>query len=329
MVFFVLSGFLISSSVIRDCQLRRFLWQSYISSRLTRLYLVLIPGLLLTILWDSCGLHMFATSRIYTGTASGWINDYFNVAARLRPEIALGNLFFLQTVLVPPLGSNEPLWSLAYEFWYYCLFPLICVGLLYAPNWWYRCISLGALAIIAVLIGRSILIYFPIWLFGSALSILPRMKTLSRSNIFCWTIIGSLLLFAAVTIANHLDLVRSILGISVIAKDYLTAVGFSILLYVLLHDRRNVAPGAYSSVARLAAGFSYTLYVVHIPLLVFLQAAFVAGRPWQPTPFFVALAILLSLTCIGYAFVIAQMTEARTPVVRTFLKTQSKRLGFA
>ena len=34
------------------------------------------------------------------------------------------NAFFLQTIVGPTFGSNGPLWSLAYEWWYYVLFPL-------------------------------------------------------------------------------------------------------------------------------------------------------------------------------------------------------------
>ena len=38
-----------------------------------------------------------------------------------------GNLVFLQTILVPTYGTNALLWSLANEFWYYMLFPLLAV----------------------------------------------------------------------------------------------------------------------------------------------------------------------------------------------------------
>jgi len=38
------------------------------------------------------------------------------------------NVFFLQTITVPVYGSNSPLWSLANEFWYYLLFPLLLLA---------------------------------------------------------------------------------------------------------------------------------------------------------------------------------------------------------
>jgi peptidoglycan/LPS O-acetylase OafA/YrhL len=134
MVFFVLSGFFISSSIRRDVLLNRWSWSRYASNRLIRLYVVLLPALGLTLFWDSLGMRWAGTHAIYSGLAQQWTHDFFNVSERLLPSVFLGNLFFLQTIYVPPLGSNDPLWSLAYEFWYYLLFPLIYVGLFRGPD---------------------------------------------------------------------------------------------------------------------------------------------------------------------------------------------------
>ena len=45
------------------------------------------------------------------------------IAQALTAPVFLGNAAFLQRILVPELGTNGPLWSLANEFWYYLLFP--------------------------------------------------------------------------------------------------------------------------------------------------------------------------------------------------------------
>src|SRR6185369_2558000 len=44
--------------------------------------------------------------------------------------VALANAVFLQTIAAPTFGSDAPLWSLAYEFWYYVMFPLLMLVLL-------------------------------------------------------------------------------------------------------------------------------------------------------------------------------------------------------
>jgi peptidoglycan/LPS O-acetylase OafA/YrhL len=48
MVFFVLSGYFISTSIVRSVQTRRWSWTQYGVERLSRLYIVVIPGLVLT-----------------------------------------------------------------------------------------------------------------------------------------------------------------------------------------------------------------------------------------------------------------------------------------
>ncbi len=60
MVFFVMSGFFISASILREVRTGRWSWKNYLTSRATRLYLVLIPGLLLTALWDHASLAVVA-----------------------------------------------------------------------------------------------------------------------------------------------------------------------------------------------------------------------------------------------------------------------------
>jgi peptidoglycan/LPS O-acetylase OafA/YrhL len=113
---FVLTGYFILASVIRDGAQDRWSWSRSAISRLTRLYLLLLPGLLLTVFWDKLGMQISPLHPIYTGAEQSWTNDYVPVAARLNGSTFTANPFFLQMVLAPPLGSNEALWSLSYEF---------------------------------------------------------------------------------------------------------------------------------------------------------------------------------------------------------------------
>ncbi len=55
MVFFVMSGFLVGGSVISAHQKGSWSWSSYALRRMTRLWLVLIPALLLTLCWETLG----------------------------------------------------------------------------------------------------------------------------------------------------------------------------------------------------------------------------------------------------------------------------------
>jgi peptidoglycan/LPS O-acetylase OafA/YrhL len=56
-VFFVLSGFLVGGSVIKAHRQGQWRWTGYLSRRLSRLWIVIVPALLLTLFWDSIGLR--------------------------------------------------------------------------------------------------------------------------------------------------------------------------------------------------------------------------------------------------------------------------------
>ena len=64
-VFFVLSGFFISSSIFRMYQQNRWSWKDYLAQRLVRLWIVLIPALVLTTIWDWSGIHFFGQIGIF------------------------------------------------------------------------------------------------------------------------------------------------------------------------------------------------------------------------------------------------------------------------
>lgn len=71
-IFFVLSGYLISGSVFRMFAAGRWSWKRYSLHRLLRLWIVLIPGLMLTALCDQTGIHLHRApaQMLYSG-ASG------------------------------------------------------------------------------------------------------------------------------------------------------------------------------------------------------------------------------------------------------------------
>jgi peptidoglycan/LPS O-acetylase OafA/YrhL len=317
-VFFVLSGYFISASVLRDGAKHRWSWKRYSVSRLTRLYLVLIPGLLLTLFWDGLGLKLFPDSPVYTGAKQPWINDFYPIANCINVKTVAANAVFLQTVVEPPLGSNVALWSLSYEFWYYFLFPLAILALIWPTS---KAKSLASLALVAILLtclGPRIALYFPIWLLGAAVCILPPIRSWHRPHSVrsSWLAIG---LFCSALAVTHLEAGRRLLNGAVVALDYVNGILFALVLYFLIHNQSPEKSGPYSRISRTLAGFSYTLYLVHLPLLVFLRAAFVREVPWRVNLGNIGWTIAISLGCVAYAYLISQFTEAKTNAVRNYV----------
>ena len=162
LAFFALSGFLVGGKALGDLLSGRFTWTGYMLRRLTRLWLVIVPLLVVTFVLDRTGLAL-------TGGAGydGRFYDVFNSGPKPLHGIdhgmatLLGNVAFLHTIVVPVFGSNGPMWSLTNEFWYYVVFPLAAwVGL--------ARVSLAARISGAALLG-CLLLVLPIWLWEGGL----------------------------------------------------------------------------------------------------------------------------------------------------------------
>lgn len=304
MLFFVLSGFLIGSSVLKKVQNRTWSWADYFLQRLTRLWIVLVPALVLALIW----------ARVEIGTFHD--SSYFSATLNMRSF--LGNMLFLQGIFVPNFSQNLPLWSLTYEFWYYMMFP--CIVLVVRSREWNRRLLYGLmLMLMLVMLGKSIVIYFAIWLLGVSVAVLPPPRMASKSTMV--VLLSLLSLFVAPTalllgklyitkyhVANF-DMVRSF------PADFLVAIVFAAILYLILHlTNERTASSRIQRVSGSLAGFSYTLYLTHYPIINFLRVAVGNGTwgVWRPTlvTLTIALTILAGVLC--YAWSIAQLTEART-----------------
>jgi peptidoglycan/LPS O-acetylase OafA/YrhL len=86
-IFFVLSGYLVGGSAIRDMRNNRWSWSRYLVQRATRLWIVLLPALLLGVAVDHLGLQLLAGPHsIYSCPASQTLVPC-NVVQRLSPRI--------------------------------------------------------------------------------------------------------------------------------------------------------------------------------------------------------------------------------------------------
>ena len=312
-VFFVLSGFLISSTVIRSHVLGKWSWRDYAINRATRLYVVLVPGLFLGFFWDRLGSWLFAAQGIYTHSLSD-----LGPAVPLKNltlGTLLGNLLFLQTILCETLGSNGPLWSLANEFWYYVLFPVaLGAGLAWARRRFLVAIPLTCLAIlIGIFLGRGILIGFLIWLAGCGLVFLhSRVQVRSRSSALGMLCFFSILSGATLAVAR-------IRQWNPILSDLEVGFVFTLFLFALLQYEVREDSSPYSAVAHRFAGFSYSLYVLHFPLLLFFRAWLVPPERWQPTPIHLLYAALVGAGSLLFAWFVSLFTEGKTTVARNWL----------
>jgi peptidoglycan/LPS O-acetylase OafA/YrhL len=271
MVFFVLSGFFVAGSVVDAWTSGRWSWGHYALRRLARLWTVLLPALALTLVLDSVGAWM-TQGRGYDGSYHGLFASVPSLEqpAQHSPAVLLGNVGFLQTILVPAYGTNGPLWSLANEFWYYLLFPILWVAV------W----GMGRIRLLAILLGGVLLIWLPsallrsgvVWLFGFIAYLVYRVPILKRTMVHpVWLGLAGLAFAASLVASKHSGWGGS---------NFLVGATFASLVPGLATC--NSAPAWYRSIATGLADISYTLYVVHFPLLALIAYVWLVSLRQQP-----------------------------------------------
>lgn len=297
LAFFVLSGFFIASTIER--QLDSWSWRTYAIDRVVRLYAVLVPCLLLTAAFDSFG-------RAADGPA--YRQPLYSNTMEYRPADALtvfglfANLSFLQTVVAPPFGSNSPLWSLANEFWYYAIFPLVLLAVSGRRSLASRVAYLVAGVGLLVLLP-PIRALFPVWLMGAAIAKLPPREFFRRRACTVFSVALALGLATAER-----------LGAESPAADLAVGFAFALALYTLLHRVTPARIGTYRTIARELAGCSFTLYAVHLPIFFVARAVGFGGLRIQPDAI-LELAAVASGT-LAFAWGLARFTEGHTDRAR-------------
>jgi peptidoglycan/LPS O-acetylase OafA/YrhL len=318
-VFFVMSGYLVGGSVLRSVRADRWSWRSYLLARLTRLYVVLLPALLLGGILDWTGMHMQGTGAVYSGQ-SGMHALAVDVHTTLTLPTLAGNSLFLQTIALPGLhgltvpafGSNGPLWSLSNEFWYYMAFPLLVLLMARGRSWPIRMTCGLGLLLWGWFVGSSIALLGIPWLMGVLIADSPPVPS-RRSWVRGLTLLAAFAMFAA-------GLVLSKQHEGALVFDLILGVAVTFLIWVTLHSATEPLPSAYVRVAQRAARSSYTLYLIHLPMVIFLKASLHIERAvpgWHT--FLVAGAILLG--ALVYAQLAYQLFERNTDQIRNWVKS--------
>jgi peptidoglycan/LPS O-acetylase OafA/YrhL len=303
-IFFLLSGWLVGGSLLDKLREPRIM-ANYAIDRITRLWIVLIPAFLLTL---AVGAFTQAVDPSVLSFAPG--NEYSVTAF-------IGNLFGLQDMAVPRFGGNFALWSLANETWYYVLFPLLVLPVC-GKTLLGRVAPLLAAVLVACYLSADIMLYLPVWLLGVAFS---RIR-IDASAAQRWAMLA---IFAALSVYFRLTGSNDTLVAASLVQDVVFSTAFLLLLSSLQFKAdfaRRWVRVASAAGARLAA-FSFTLYVVHVPLLVLLKHATMglSDRPLSPHHVGdLGLYLLMLVLIVVAAFLFYLPFEAQTGRARAALK---------
>jgi peptidoglycan/LPS O-acetylase OafA/YrhL len=215
---------------------------------------------------------------------------------------------------LPHIRIERPLWSLANEFWYYVLFPL---ALFAALAWSERALgralllTFGAVCI-AGFVGWEIIAGFLIWLSGWVLLQVYSIARLKKHLLLY--LLLSLVLLSACLPAARLNHVRPLGG------DLSVGLAFALFLFGAMQIDLRQPHEIYSRATHFFAEFSYSLYLLHFPFLLFLRARITPAERWQPDAPHLVFGLEIGAAVLGFAWFVSLFTENKTRAARDYIR---------
>jgi peptidoglycan/LPS O-acetylase OafA/YrhL len=337
--FFAISGFLISYSVYQKTADRQYSFRHYFVDRFSRIYSGLIPALILSLVIAGA---IYATNPLYfshlleaesplnlqTFTATISMTDMVPSGLANATSTAVLGIPFPQS-MISPFGFNSVLWSLMVEWWIYMFFGWVTLGavmlLRHQPvaGWFkplfYAVTAFLSLAILVLAWQYSAFIL--VWFLGAAAMLAVSNTTIQRK-----------LIGRAATWVLAALFVASVAGVGYEAyRIYMvTHESFSLLFGLLISAAvllgvLIINGGAYPWLSKILrhkriagwsasmAAFSYTLFLIHYPIMLFLN-----GLNLEVDRMLLFIPILLLLNEV--AFIVALFTEKKHHGLSAWIK---------
>jgi peptidoglycan/LPS O-acetylase OafA/YrhL len=299
MVFFVLSGFLVGGKIISRLMAGSFSVADYAIDRTTRILLPLVPACIFTVLLDA---------------------SLFGIPISVGQTLA--NMVGLNGVVADTLKSNVPLWSLAYEIWFYIVGGAL--GCLIAGKGRFLAfVVLGVSIVVFAKTGASYILFWTIGAFAIFIIGLERKA---------WPLVLGVVAIVVGVALFQLGLgSKSIVSMRFLpleAAEALMCVGFCLCLPLLCTAAVSAGLRRFSGIISFISAISYSVYLFHYPIttvlntMVFQKYARIDFE--SSVVFVVKIAITLAL-CIAFYFAF----ERNTSKVRAILRTRFVAGGMA
>ena len=298
-VFFVLSGYVIAH--VADTRERDL--AHFATSRAARLWSVAVPAAALTFALDALGRVL--APALYAALPGH--PEQLSIAW----QAAAGLLFFNRAWwLAIPVGANVPWWSLGYEVPYYLAFAFLRFG----SGFW----RVAGPLLIAALAGPSICLLAVLWFAGAAIWQVHRGRPPAHPRSGAWALTAALLplplwlLYEAACQAFERPLAPVPALRPEIPQDLL--VGGLFALHLLgapaLLARLPACPVMLARAIRFGAARSFSIYLLHYPMMLCLRAAGLH-------------VVLLLPVTLGCCLAVAEVTERR----KAFWNRALRKLG--
>lgn len=265
-VFFILSGFVLTLPFVRDS---RPSWAAYYPKRIVRIYLPVWASLLFALLMA------WTIPRVGSPEFSSWVNlhdETHNVLA--------------DALLLSGAGSlNSPLWSLQWEMTFSLLLPLYVVAAMRFRRWWLVSIA-GLVLLIGAgeLMGMTGPVYLPI--FGVGALMAARRDVLQewagKAGRWGWMSLAA----ASLTLLCFRWMFPQLqFGIAT------ASLGGALMIFAFIAWQPTIDFGNNSVIHWLGLR-SFSLYLIHEPIVVSVVFSLHMTNPFQVALFAVPLSLL-------------------------------------
>lgn len=260
MIFFVLSGFLISLSIQNNINKNTlFSFKKFITNRFNRIYVPLLFSVFIVVLLS------ILSSYFFQSNSNQFISQNLSLARSgfsLNFKEVIAALTFTNGFLADTVNVNPPLWSLAYEFWYYVLAGLIALNT--------KISKLFALILFFILsiFSKTFLLLSIVWFSGFLIQYIINKNLTNKTQLFSRLLIIPTLFLAFIyvfkiqipIIDNRLILVLFQICFGLIFCNY--------LIRIVLEKKH------FSCLFKKSSSYSYTLYILHFPFFLFIFGLF-------------------------------------------------------
>jgi peptidoglycan/LPS O-acetylase OafA/YrhL len=303
-IFFVLSGFLIGGSLADSMQRGSFDLLRYLIARFVRIYIVYIPALVITE-----AVFLFGP-LLLSDPGAGPVRPLFDQQQMDFGGVsqAICHLAGLQGFSCREWYQNPSLWTLGYEWALYLFAPAIIQLIVWKASPGLRLIAIALVCAIAATVcehPKEGVFWFIVWFLGAGSYRVLRAGLVPLPA----GLLGAGLIIAGMAI-SRLEVATQL------QTDTIIAAGTGIAIACRPMVAFPLAPRLFG----WAAGFSYTLYAIHAPLVYLIVAIFQnIGFPQDkvppsPAPF-MEFGVTIAI-CLLAAFLVSLVSERKTGQVR-------------
>ena len=289
MLFFILSGTLITNSLLeRRTSDPRYGFSAFFRDRFFRIYPPFLAALILTFTLDIIAFEY--TEQSYS------LKQYFydlivNILQlqEFPPAVFLNEHFMIEFFRFRCLGSNIPLWTIGIEWWIYMFFGFAMFYVIRSTR--IRAWQIGVLCCLALpplyylfvsaRMENGITLY---WFLGVLIAHAMRKEIHTKNS--AASLLGLIILAGGLTLFPKIGYTNS-------------AILFALGLTLFLNESKktNEQYPRLKFISSTLAGYSYSLYLIHYPIIIFIITLF----PAEPDAnyFF---QIYLSVNIIAFVF---------------------------